>query len=113
MAGSCNFCIFVVAVYILSLILTLGVFKGDPRLEMPFEREKSAPPLSPYSELKERLSYTINSGPVFAIICLAFLANLTAFPITHGLIPYITKNIMSLDENGLGQLLAVFLCELF
>ena len=102
--------IFVIAIYILSLILTLGVSRAHPRLDRPFEKEKSAPPLSLYSELKEGVSYIINSRPVFAIICLAFLANLTAFPITHGLMPYIAKNVMSLDENGLGQLLAVFSC---
>ena len=61
-----------------------------------------------FSELKDGLSYIWNSPGVLAIICLAFLANLTAFPITHGLMPFIAKDILSLDENGLGQLLAAF-----
>jgi predicted MFS family arabinose efflux permease len=102
--------IFVVTVYIISLALTFGVSRAHPRADRPFQKEKSKSTPSLYSELREGISYIKNSGPVLAIICLAFLANLTAFPVTHGLMPYIAKNVMSLDENGLGQLLAVFSC---
>ena len=102
--------IFVVIVYIVSLALTFGVSRAHPRRDNYSKEEISEPVTSLYCELKEGLSYIRNSGPVFAIVCLAFLANLTAFPVTHGLMPYIAKDIMSLDENGLGQLLAAFSC---
>ena len=39
---------------------------------------------------------------------LAFLANLTAFPLTHGLMPCVARDVLQVDENGLGQLLAAF-----
>jgi predicted MFS family arabinose efflux permease len=102
--------IFVVSVYIIGLALTFGVSRAHPRADRSFQKEKSKSTPSLYSELREGISYIKNSGPVLAIICLAFLANLTAFPVTHGLMPYIAKNVMSLDENGLGQLLAIFSC---
>jgi len=102
--------IFVVIVYVTSLALTFGVSRAHPRGDSSFEKAEPQPTSSIYSELREGLTYIWNTGPVLAIICLAFLANLTAFPITHGLMPYIAKDILFLDENGLGQLLAVFSC---
>ena len=102
--------IFVVIVYVTSLALTFGVSRAHPRRDRSFEKVEPEAASSLYSELREGLSYIRNTGPVLAIIYLAFLANLTAFPITHGLMPYIAKDVLSLDENGLGQLLAVFSC---
>ena len=102
--------IFVVVIYFTSLLLTFGVSKAHPRRDTASQGKKPEPETSLYSELKEGLVYIWNNGPIFAIICLAFLANLTAFPITHGLMPYIAKDILLLDENGLGQLLAAFSC---
>jgi len=102
--------VFVVIVYLTSLTLTFGVSRAHPRRDRSFEKVEPEAASSLYSELREGLSYIRNTGPVLAIIYLAFLANLTAFPITHGLMPYIAKDVLSLDENGLGQLLAVFSC---
>jgi Na+/melibiose symporter-like transporter len=101
---------FVVVIYFISLLLTFGVSKAHPRIDNAFKTKEPEPHNSLYSEFKDGLIYIWNNGPIFAIICLAFLANLTAFPITHGLMPYVAKDILSLDENGLGQLLAVFSC---
>jgi hypothetical protein len=39
---------------------------------------------------------------------LAFLVNLTAFPLTSGLLPYVAKEIYHLDQTGLGTLVASF-----
>jgi len=38
----------------------------------------------------------------------AFLANLTAYPFTTGLLPYVAKDIYHVDQTGLGYLLASF-----
>jgi Na+/melibiose symporter-like transporter len=102
--------IFVILIYLTSLMLTFGVSRAHPRSDRSIKKNEPEAKTSLYGELKEGLSYIWNTGPVLAIICLAFLANLTAFPITHGLMPYIAKDVLSLDENGLGQLLAVFSC---
>src|SRR5437762_12672850 len=37
---------------------------------------------------------------------LAFLVNLTAFPLTSGLLPYVAKDIYGLHQTGLGTLVA-------
>ena len=101
--------IFVVIVYTGSLLFTLGVSRAHPRADKAVDNNNQMiPERGLFSELKDGLSYIWNSPRVLAIICLAFLANLTAFPITHGLMPFIAKDILSLDENGLGQLLAAF-----
>ena len=101
--------IFVVIVYTGSLLFTLGVSRAHPRADKAVDNNNQMiPERGLFSELKDGLSYIWNSPGVLAIICLAFLANLTAFPITHGLMPFIAKDILSLAENGLGQLLAAF-----
>ena len=101
--------IFVVIVYTGSLLFTLGVSRAHPRADKAVDNNNQMiPERGLFSELKDGLLYIWNSPGVLAIICLAFLANLTAFPITHGLMPFIAKDILSLDENGLGQLLAAF-----
>ena len=33
---------------------------------------------------------------------LAFLVNLTAFPMTSGLLPYVARDIYHIDQTGLG-----------
>ena len=100
--------IFVVIVYTGSLLFTLGVSRAHPRADKAVNNKQLSPQRGFFSELKDGLLYIWNSPGVLAIICLAFLANLTAFPVTHGLMPFIAKDILSLDENGLGQLLAAF-----
>ena len=39
---------------------------------------------------------------------LAFLVNLTAFPLTSGLLPYVARDVYRIDETGLGTLVASF-----
>ena len=43
-----------------------------------------------------------------AAIWIAFLANLTAYPLTNGLLPYIARDIFGTDQSGLGYLSASF-----
>jgi MFS family permease len=42
-----------------------------------------------------------------AIMYLAFLVNLTVFPLTNGLMPVVARDVFNMDENGLARLLAV------
>ena len=51
------------------------------------------------------------SGPVrgcAAAIWIAFLANLTAYPLSNGLLPYIARDIYGTSQTGLGYLSASF-----
>ncbi len=41
---------------------------------------------------------------------LAFLVNMTAFPLTMGLLPYVARNIYHIGQTGLGTLVASFAC---
>jgi MFS family permease len=59
-------------------------------------------------ELKEGIVYAWNGPGMRAALCVAFLANLTAFPLTGGLLPYIARDIFHTDQTGLGYLSASF-----
>ena len=98
----------VVAVYLVSVILTMGVSRVHPRSDGTDNLAKRPERISQLREFKEGLIYIWNSPSVMAILCLAFLANLTAFPVSHGLMPFVAKDILLIDENGLGHLLAAF-----
>lgn len=39
---------------------------------------------------------------------LAFLVNLTAYPLSNGLLPYVAREIYQIDQIGLGYLAAGF-----
>src|SRR5258708_6783091 len=43
-----------------------------------------------------------------AAIWIAFLANLTAYPLSNGLLPYIARDISGTNQTGLGYLSASF-----
>ena len=100
--------VFVVGIYLLSVLLTFGVSKAHPWVDRRENGLDFSEKPSQLREFKDGLVHIWNTPPVLAIICLAFLANLTAFPVTHGLMPYIAKDILQVDENGLGHLMAAF-----
>jgi MFS family permease len=59
-------------------------------------------------DLKEGIVYAWSGPGMRAALCVAFLANLTAFPLTNGLLPYVARDIFHTDQNGLGYLSASF-----
>ncbi|MGH7367528.1 MAG: MFS transporter [Candidatus Rokuibacteriota bacterium] len=46
--------------------------------------------------------------PLLAAMWLAFLINLTAYPVSGGLLPYVAREIYQADATGLGWLVAAF-----
>lgn len=90
----------VVVLYAISLALTFGVAG----------RRSVAAAASPWQELKAGLAYIRRTPQVLALMLLAFLVNLTAYPISMGLLPYVAKDIYALDQNGLGHLVAGYAC---
>jgi MFS family permease len=87
----------VVVLYLVSLALTFGV--AGPR-------SRGTGPGAPWQELKAGMVYIWQTPQVLALMLLAFLINLTAYPISMGLLPYVAKEIYALDQNGLGHLVA-------
>jgi MFS family permease len=93
--------IVVASFYAIRLLLTLQVGSARP----------APPPAvsardSPWRDLKEGLAYVWNTPHLLAMMCLAFLVNLTAFPLFLSLMPYVAKEIYQADQATLGYLVA-------
>jgi predicted MFS family arabinose efflux permease len=63
---------------------------------------------SPMRDLKEGVAYVWTTPRMQAALWVAFLANLTAYPLSNGLLPYIAKAIYGTNQTGLGYLSASF-----
>ncbi len=100
--------IIVACLYALGFVLTLCVKRGASRRYVPGAVPSSPRPPSPWHDLKEGLVYVWNTPHLLAAMWVAFLVNLTAYPLTHGLLPYVARNIYHVDQTGLGYLLAGF-----
>lgn len=90
-------------VYGTSFLLSLNV--GIKRLRVLGEE---AMPMSPVRALKEGFAYVWSTPDVRAATLLAFLMNLTAFPLVNALLAHVAKDIYGLDQTGLGWLIASF-----
>jgi MFS family permease len=81
-------------------LLTLGV--GAPRTRVTMTR------LSFWRDLREGVAYVWDTPASLAAMWLAFLVNLTAYPLTLGLLPYVARDIYHAGQTGLGSLVASF-----
>lgn len=61
-----------------------------------------------WHELWESVVFVWRSPTVLALMALAFLINLLAFPVTMGLLPHVAKEIYAIDQIGLGHLVAAY-----
>jgi predicted MFS family arabinose efflux permease len=97
----------IVSLYILSTALTLCVVA--PSKPHPVD-DASAGILqrSPMRDLKEGIAYVWTIPRMRAAMWIAFLANLTAYPLSNGLLPYIAREIYGTNQTGLGYLSASF-----
>jgi MFS family permease len=84
-----------------SLALTFGV-AGRRGLD-PAEDDRS-----PWRDLKEGLRYVWRTPRIMAIMWLAFIVNLCAYPVTNGLLPFVAREVYLSDANGLGRLVAAY-----
>jgi MFS family permease len=98
----------VACLYALGFALTLCVKRGPSRRYTPGAIPSSPRRPSPWHDLKEGLVYVWHTPHLLAAMWVAFLVNLTAYPLTHGLLPYVARNIYQVDQTGLGYLLAGF-----
>ena len=98
--------ILVTSLYALGLLLVLA-------MDNPTRPGATAAPVgvaraSHWRDLCEGLAFVWSSPPLFAGMCLAVLVNLTAFPVSIGLLPYVARDIYGVDQTGLGYLTASF-----
>jgi predicted MFS family arabinose efflux permease len=97
----------IVSLYVASTLLTLCVVA--PSKPHPIDTvADGAPQRSPMRDLKEGVAYVWTTPRMRAAIWIAFLANLTAYPLSNGLLPYIAREIYGTDQTGLGYLSASF-----
>lgn len=99
--------VFVTTFYLASLALTFGVARArpvpDPTLPLAGERGSRG-----WRELREGLAHVVRTPQLLAAMWLAFLINLTAYPVSGGLLPYVARRIYQVDAAGLGWLVASF-----
>jgi MFS family permease len=107
--------LFVTTFYAVSLALTFRVSGGrpvpDPGSSGPAGERASphrVPRPSGWRDLADGLVYVWTTPKVLAAMCLAFLVNLTAYPLTGGLLPYVARDIYRIDATGLGLLVGSF-----
>jgi predicted MFS family arabinose efflux permease len=88
--------------YVLAVALTLGIAGAPPKPAMPLTR------VSPWRDLGDGLAYVWNTPHLLAAMALALLVNLTAFPLSNGLLPYVAREVYHIDQTGLSYLVASF-----
>ena len=100
--------------YLVGALLTLGVASARARPpapavtgELAMSTSMSAS-MSAWHDLREGIAHVWNTPSLLAVVWLAFLFNLTAFPITNGLLPYVARDVYRIDQTGLGYLVASF-----
>jgi MFS family permease len=102
----------IAALYAASLALTFGIARrpaipdlAEPR---PVRGVAAVAGASHGSDLKDGLLYVLRTPQLLAMMWLAFLINLTAYPVSSGVLPYVAKRVYRVDATGLGWLIASF-----
>jgi predicted MFS family arabinose efflux permease len=93
--------------YVASLFLTCCVQETRGRSDT----SAAAPAIvtgSPWLDLRAAFGYVRRSPLLLAAMCLTFVVNFTAYPLTLGLLPYVAREIYHTDQTGLGYLAASF-----
>jgi predicted MFS family arabinose efflux permease len=97
----------IVGLYIASTALTLCVVAPSKPLVLD-DAVSGALRRSPLRDLKEGIAYVWTTPRMRAALWIAFLANLTAYPLSNGLLPYAAREIYGTTQTGLGYLSASF-----
>ena len=95
----------IAGLYTTSCILTLQA-KRDRGVPRPAEATTPKAPTSPWRELKEGARYVWTRPLLFATMSLAFIINLTAFPLMMGLMAYVAKEIYGTGQGGLSYMIS-------
>jgi MFS family permease len=104
----------IVALYITGVVLTLRSGSAQtasgaaPQVTAEGESPRVPRMASPWRDVLEGLQHVWDTPRLRASLLLAALVNLCAFPLTGGLMPYIARDVLGLDQQGLGWLAASF-----
>ena len=97
----------IVGLYVVSTLLTLCVVA--PSKPHPIDEGADGTlRRSPMRDLKQGVAYVWTTPRMRAAMWIAFLANLTAYPLSNGLLPYVAREIYRTNQTGLGYLSASF-----
>jgi len=96
----------IVSLYLVATLLTLCVVA--PSKPHPVDAADGALRRSPLRDLREGVAYVWTTPRMRAAVWIAFLANLTAYPLSNGLLPFIAREIYGTNQTGLGYLSAGF-----
>jgi len=95
--------VLITALYVASGGLTFGVARAGA-----LHAVSAASGVSGLRDLKEGLLHVWRTPALHGPMWLAFLINLTAYPISGGLLPYVARQVYGVDAAGLGYLVASF-----
>ena len=90
----------IVCLYVLALVFVLMI-RDIPN---DFSNSKESLILN----FKQGISYALLHPFLVGILVIAFMVNLTGFPLNNGLMPVIAKDIMKTDAVGLGWMLGMY-----
>jgi MFS family permease len=90
--------------YLAGLALTFRITRPAPMPDPAAPRRAA----SPARELKAGLARVVAVPELLALMWLAFIINLTAYPASGGLLPYVARDIYHVGATGLGWLVASF-----
>ena len=99
----------VTTLYMVSLGLTLGVARR-PAAPAVFDGHAGVTLSRPshWRDLREGMAHIVKTPELLAFMWLAFLINLTAYPVSGGLLPYVAQRVFHVGATGLGWLVASF-----
>jgi len=99
----------IATLYALSLALTFNVARRSA-LAPAFSGGAPAglPRPSRWRDLREGLAHVLRTPELLALMWLAFLINLTAYPASGGLLPYVVRQVFHADATALDWLVASF-----
>lgn len=86
--------------YLASFALSLGTG--------PTPRHPGAALSTPLRDLVDGFAHVGRTPALLAAVSLAFLVNLSAFPLSGGLLPFVARDVYGIDRTGLGLLSASF-----
>ena len=108
--------VFVTIFYLAGLALTFEVSRrrpvpdpvGAPLAAFSGPAAVGVPRASRWRDLRDGLVHVVTTPALIAAMWLAFLINLTAYPVSSGLLPYVAQRVFLVDATGLGWLVASF-----
>jgi Na+/melibiose symporter-like transporter len=98
----------VACLYAASWILSLQVTSLRSTEHPGGNLEHHPPTISLWRDLRDGAAHVWRTPQLLAAMSIALLVNLTAFPLSSGLLPYVAKEIYHTDQTGLGYLAAGF-----